>query len=424
MTADFNAELYLRAIGARALADPHFAQTRRRWGTAVFEAGAALVATGRLPIAVAEEIVGDYEAVLRGERRASPWPPTRPSNSQKRSATTAETQNSPRVITCERDLERPWGSRRIHYLAFGATATSALISATVSSPETSTVRRWGSHRANWIHEMLILVDDHGSREEIELWGGSTQRYTTASPLSQATEWIDAGGIRLSLAPPEAKATSHVEAVAPAAAAQNHLWRRMSSYFCFFPLSGPLPLIDISIATLVAAGDLAADSPVINQVRSVALAFTGHPCDRSALPVPWKSLLRGWSRGDGPVGAVAIGTALPPIDDTSLTMEGLASGVSEFRVYVTIAPAWRAADAPVSGPVTVAPLAWWATDDRGNHYLGAVSDIWRLGSADCAEGSIRFWPGIDPQARQLRILPATDTQRAVCVVPLPPWSARD
>ena len=56
-------------------------------------------------------------------------------------------------------------------------------------------------------------------------------------------------------------------------------------FGVFPRSGPLALVDITIFALIAAGALAPDSPVLNQVRGVALAFTGHRAATGQLPEP-------------------------------------------------------------------------------------------------------------------------------------------
>ncbi|MGB6770532.1 MAG: hypothetical protein WBF51_00805, partial [Candidatus Dormiibacterota bacterium] len=122
------------------------------------------------------------------------------------------------------------------------------------------------------------------------------------------------------------------------------------------------------------------------------------------------------------GAVGFSVAVPRIGDASISMEGLVSWGSDFRLYLTASPAWQLTGAPFVGLEAVTPLSWWAEDDLGNHYLGYAGDSGRKTFADRAEGSVRFWPGLDPQATELRILPAMAAQRAVCSVALPRWRA--
>lgn len=154
---------------------------------------------------------------------------------------------------------------------------------------------------------------------------------------------------------------------------------------------------------------------------MALAFTGHEAAMSDLPERWASLLSGATRGRGPVGAVAVGAAIPEIGDAAICMEGLVSAAEEFSLYLTVSPAWQLTGAPFDGLEAIAPLSWWAEDDRGNHYLGTVSHGMRVAPGDVAEGSIRFWPALDRRATELRILPATETHVAVCTVSLSPWN---
>jgi hypothetical protein len=427
VTADFDPEHYLRQAGQRALADPEFARirTRRRWGSEVFETGAALVAAGRLPAAVAQEFVRDYETRLRDPRWGGHVQPSATLEVEQRTSRAGLSLSGPRVVTVERDLVRSWGSLRVHYVVLGNVSTSAVVSTTVSKPQLNDRKhRLGgfARNPNWVHEWLTLTDDQGSSQKLEIWGGVPQRYTTRGPLSRPTRWIDVDSDRVNLAQPTPMVLGDVERLPSVDPAVDHLWRRLATYFCFFPLAGPLPLLDVGIDALIAAGALRTDSPAINEVRAVAMAFTGHPVTTTELPVPWASLLSRWSREDGSTGAVGLSLAVPRIGDASICMEGLVSGASEFRVYLTVSPAWQLTGAPFIGLEAVAPLSWWAEDDVGNYYLGTVSDGRHAAHGDRADGSIRFWPGLDPRASELRILTATKTHRAVCPVTLPRWPA--
>ena len=339
--------------------------------------------------------------------------------------TVGQRLTAPRVVSVQRDLVRPSGSLRVHYVVLGDSSTSVVVSTAVSPPAANQMigghPTGRGHRSTRGHESLVLTDDQGTTEQLEIWGGLPHRLTTKGPLSRSTNWISFGSDRLDLAEPATAAVCHMETFSPGEPAVAHLWRRMATYFCFFPLSGPLPLVDVSIEALIAAGTLQAHSPVINQVRTVAMAFTGHADAANELPSTWASLLSGWSRNDGPIGAIGFSLVVPRIGDASISMEGLMSWESEFHLYVTISPAWQLTGAPFVGLEAVTPLSWWAEDDLGNHYLGCASGGGRNTSGDRAEGSIRFWPGLDPRATELRILPATNAQRAVCRVALPNWS---
>lgn len=429
MTLDFNPERYLHEALELAIAEPEFARTRtrRRWGSAVFETAAALVAAGCLSAELAREVVSDYETRARHPFWGGHVEPSRRLAVEQRAMTAGESLTAPRVVTVERDLVRPGGSLRVHYVTLGDTSTSAVITTIGSSTLTDQTRRGGhlsgrGPRLPRVHEWLTLTDDQGNSEQLEIWGGPLQRLATKGPLSTSTKWISFGPDRVDLAEPVMADGGHVETLPSVDPVVDHLWRRVATYFCFCPLPGPLPLIDVSIDALFAAGALQADSPVINQVRAVTLAFTGHPVATNELPSPWASLLSGWSRKDSPTGAIGCRVAVPRIGDASISMEGLVSRGSDFRLYLTASPAWQLTGAPFVGLEAVTPLSWWAEDDLGNHYLGCVGDGGRKTFSDRAEGSVRFWPGLDQQATELRILPATAAQRAVCSVALPRWRA--
>jgi hypothetical protein len=73
---------------------------------------------------------------------------------------------------------------------------------------------------------------------------------------------------------------------------------------------------------------------------------------------------------------------------------------------------------MSASVTGSGIEWWAEDDLENSYLGAIGK-WG-GGADIAEGTVIYWPALDPQATRLRIMPTGSHERAVITVDLPRW----
>jgi hypothetical protein len=61
------------------------------------------------------------------------------------------------------------------------------------------------------------------------------------------------------------------------------------------------------------------------------------------------------------------------------------------------------------------LTWWAVDDQGNYSL-AEPGSWH-GQGSHAVGDLLFWPGIDPEATWIDIMPTAETARGVIRVPL-------
>jgi hypothetical protein len=170
--------------------------------------------------------------------------------------------------------------------------------------------------------------------------------------------------------------------------------------------------------LVAAGALAGDDPVIGEVRAVMGALTGQPSPN--LPQPWASLVSGRSRQGGPSGIVALGAVTPPVDDTNICVEALSSSGDSFEVQVTVSPD-NHARGPFRASITTPRITWWAEDDRRNSYLGSIGN-W-AGGGDVGQGSVVYWPALDPKSKELRIMPTGSTHRAVITVPLPHWKSR-
>ena len=66
-------------------------------------------------------------------------------------------------------------------------------------------------------------------------------------------------------------------------------------------------------------------------------------------------------------------------------------------------------------VSRSPLTFTATDDRGNLYLGRLGN-WN-GNDSRLDGTLEFWPGLDPQAVALGITITADRAQAVVRTPL-------
>jgi hypothetical protein len=325
---------------------------------------------------------------------------------------------APRVIATGWTIEPEWGRVRVHYVALGDRNTSLAITATESSPGTLMhAQRPGGMPVT----QPQLTDDQGNTQVAHFNGGGggggySGRLVTQGPLSRTTRWIEMGDARLELADAEPSAGSQVEPLPPMDPAVRHLWRRLGTFQHRHFGSGSS--IDMTVEAFVAAGVLAADDPVIEEVRQVSVALSGQPGVGANVPEPWASLIAGNHRNDGPTGAAAISLVTDPVDGTIICVGGLISAPDSFQVSVATSPGLPLASHPFRTEVKEMALAWSAEDDRGNHHVGSVNG-WG-GGPDQSEGTIEFWPPIHPQARELKLVATGTTERAVITAPLPDW----
>jgi hypothetical protein len=134
-----------------------------------------------------------------------------------------------------------------------------------------------------------------------------------------------------------------------------------------------------------------------------------------MPEPWNSLLARQGRRDGPEGSIVLGAVTPAFDGFSVAVLDVESDVKGFKVDVEVAPG-VGHRMPFDWSVQPRQLAWWAKDDRGNHYLGRRGN-WTYADGN-GSGPIGFRPAIDPRATRLALMPTGETTRAVISFPLP------
>jgi hypothetical protein len=89
----------------------------------------------------------------------------------------------------------------------------------------------------------------------------------------------------------------------------------------------------------------------------------------------------------------------------------------FSIGVEVVPGLRTG-LPYRALDDLRHITWWAVDDRGNYSL-AEQGSWSPG-ASRAQDSLGFWPGLDPRATWVDLMPTTTSARAVIRVPLP-WA---
>ena len=112
-----------------------------------------------------------------------------------------------------------------------------------------------------------------------------------------------------------------------------------------------------------------------------------------------------ARADGPTGTIVVGTVTPEFDRHFAAVYYLESKSDGFSIEAAVSPP-DIEHNPGHIDVENRPLVWWARDDRGNRYLGA------LGQLTCRRGSRvrgrsrshRRWTRL---AERLELLPHRD-----------------
>jgi hypothetical protein len=414
----FDSELYLRLAGERALLN----QSKTNgppWSSPLLEVAAVLVALGFLPEELAQGIVDDYSLALSLRGHGYIPPVFRRLRHQATPPPQALTPT--RVVKCEQNVSLSGGTAFVRYVALNEHETDVSITFKESS------RRGRIQRPGMLFggfgQPVTLTDDQGHSEPAHFSGGGSNgrysgRLTTMQPLSKSTAWIDLGSDRLELRAESNAARVFVESLPDRPHAEQYLWACLSA-----GRHGPWGMgrgpdaIDVVTETLLDAGALDPDDPVIEQVRSVTRAFSGQR-RADSLPEPWASLLTAPVRRHGPSGIVPLGVITPPIDETVVSFEAIILTDGTLETEVTVSPDIDGASRPMMSSVRRSSLRWWAEDDLGNAYLGSIGS-WS-GSGERGRGAVSYWPTLDPGATELHLIPTGTRERAVVSVDLPRW----
>jgi hypothetical protein len=417
MPPAFDPELYLRLAGERSLLEP-LDEGRAPWESSVQEIAEALVGIGVLDITTAQDVVADYQLALSLRNRGHVHPGMFAGvqhSTRTRSAPLA--LSAARVVACDVDIVQSWGKVHVHYVALGDRSTAVAVTAVEAAGQIFPGPRFPAGNM----QQIQLTDDRGTKEVAHFSGSGTMQgwqghLTTLAPLARDTRWIDVGAERVELGEDDGDPPAvRMETLPPCSPAESYLRFRIAA-------AGHLPAAmgqsERTIETLIEAGMLAADDPVIADVRAVVAAFTGQT-PSTPLPTPWSALLprlHVTPAGPAPEGIVPIGAVTEPIDGVVVAMEALvAAGDGNWGVRVTTSPG-VAQGMQAFLQAGGARIAWWAEDDRGNAYIGGAGS-WG-DSTSHSEGTINYWPPLDPRATELRLLPTGRTERAVLAFPLP------
>jgi hypothetical protein len=277
--------------------------------------------------------------------------------------------------------------------------------------------------------MLEISDDQGTTSSAHFEGGRRRgehawhgTLLARPPLAPDAAWISVLGERVDLTGEPPAIQSWAEQLEAGDPARHHLWERVATRNDFHD---PRAALEAAIAALGAVGALQADDPVIGDARLAAELMYPGPTPKDILPAaatpsmpaPWRSLLTRWGRADGPAGSVLVGKVSAPFDGVTVAVTAIDSRPELFSTGVEVVPGlptglpYRALD-------DLRHITWWAVDDRGNYSL-AEPGSWTPG-ASRAQGSLGFWPGLDPRAAWIDLMPTTTSARAVIRVPLP-WA---
>ena len=438
----FDAELYLRLAGERVLTSRE-GSARMSWAP-VLTAARALVAVGAIEAAAAQTVVDDYDLAadlrdperrvaglrMRGRARLA---------AARRVAAAPAPLPAPRVVACDRVVETAAEQIRVRSVSVGPRSVSVAVVVTERIPgQSGPGPGWQGGGPSQIR----LADDRGTTVTASFTGGGSDRewrghFRSDVPLAGDTRWIEIEGDRVELGTGSSAAEVSIVSLPGDDLAMSYLWRQVAAQR---QRHGPPGMLADAIDALAAAGRLDPDGQQLAGLAAVldALALPGGPGwpgrgrpgpgrpgpggsgpGGTVLPEPWRSLLAGRGRADGPVGAVAIGAATPSFGDgLSVLVLVLQSEPAGFQVEVETSA--ELGHMPFASVVDErAELTWWAADDRGGHYLGEISN-WSS-NQDGYEGTIDFWPALDPRAAVLELMPTAITERAVITVPLS-WAA--
>lgn len=405
-----DAELYLRLAAERLLLDraPHHPRNNPLLAPARI-----LVAVGAVVPELAQGIVDDYGRALALRGRDRPHsvrarPRGRRSGPAVRSAPLAR-----RIAFAGTDVEFPWGRVHVRHVVFADDGTRLALTATrVLSPFTS---------GPWSPSPTVTDDrgtnpgpmgfsGGGSDDEVAGYFGSDR------PLAPETAWIEIDGKRVDLHDPPRGVDAVVRRIegGPAERQLRHClelvdWHHDTS-----------DTVGAALDTLVGCGVVAADSDLVARTVAAAEAL-GRPVGRlsglaapAAVPEPWRSFAARRGFAGGPSGTVRIGGITPAFGGVAAAVCELTSRPDGFGIDIALA-GHLGAPGPFRDEVAPLPPTFTATDDRGNLYLGGLQNWGSDGSR--LDGTVEYWPGLDPRARALGITITAGDVQAVIRTPL-------
>jgi hypothetical protein len=414
----FDAEVYLRRLGERLLDDPD--QPPRHRMSPLRGAAGALVVAGAIPADRAWRVIDDYNTATRiraGEvgfvHFAAP------------SRRLEADRLIPRhIVVIDREITFGRGQLLLRELTIGAdggTLRYRWRGDTRSSSQL--VRLFRQERGfPWGSTPPEIIDPNGNRLEVrsgspggdslDHWDGELELRGRIVPDAA---WLQVDGTRVDLHRRAARCEVRLDALEHRGPVERFLWRRLA--VAEMP-SGLTTDLEPLIGALLAAGALDERSRLLKELRAVAARMPRRPLHSRPVPggstrglvEPWRSLLRRLGSDDGPGWTLVLGVVTPSCDGVRFAANSITSDRAGFEVEFELAPNLRA-----SGALDELPVVFWARDERGNHYLGAPIE-WS-GGDDRVQGTMRYWPALDPRAKHLDLLMCVETHQAVVSISL-------
>ena len=414
----FDAEVYLRLLGERLLDDPD--QQHGDRGSLLRGPAGALVVAGAIGGDQAWRVVDDYNTVSRIRAGAVGFVHFAPPSRRLKTGGLRARQ----TVVIDREITFGRGQLLLRDLAIGPDGGALRYrwrrDTRSSSQLVSLFRR--DRGFPWGDTPPEIVDPDGNRLEVrsgspggdslDHWDGELELCGT---IARDAAWLEVDGTRVDLHRRAARWEVRIESLEDQSPVERFLWRRLAVAETPSGLTTDLePLIE----ALLAAGAVSEQSRLLKQLRAVAARMPRRPLHQRPAPggstrglvEPWRSLLGRLGSDDGPAWTLVIGAVTPACDGVQFAAHSITSDLAGFEVAFEVAPNLR-----VSGALDELPVAFWARDDRGNHYLGAPNE-WS-GSNDSAQGTMRYWPALDPRAKHLDLLVCVETHQAVVSVSL-------
>lgn len=415
--ATFDAEMYLRRLGERLLDDPDRQDDGQL--SPLRGAAEALVVAEAIGADEAWRLIDEYRTAFNirsGEPRFVdlPAPPRRG-------------EGSPLIPrhTMVIDQEVVAGQDRLLLRDLAITSDGATLRFRRHHDARSpgeVARRFAPGGSPWSVTSPEIVDCAGNRPVVRRGDrGSDGRdhsdgeWALRGAVAPYASWLEIDGIRVDLHRRVARAQTHLEALRDEPPAQRFLWRTLA---VADRQSGRIADLEPLIQALLAAGALQDESQLVKDLWTVAARMPARPLYDAAtrarsgrsLVQPWGALLRRLGRRDGPEWALVIDAITPPCDGVRVAAQWICSDLAGFEVDFEVSPHVLGAHA-----LGETPVAWWARDDRDNHYLGVPTD-WQA-EGEIAQATMRYWPALDPRATRLDLLVCVDSQQAVISVSL-------
>ena len=417
--APFNAELHLRLLGERGLLGGGARQ--RGYDAGLLEAARALLGLGAIDTAVAAEIVEGYALATGMRNGGGVRAMHRPSSPQ-----TPTTPEARRTVVCHATLQRPTEEILVRSVTLTPSETRLNVLIQMLGDTRQGGRRRPGRGPMMAAASYPIADDRGGKGTTQFSGGGGDRewrgrLTSSQPLSVDTAWIELDGTRIELVDRSSSSVVTIEPLKADDPALRYLWHWLATA----DRHGPQQALEPVLETLVVCGGLRADDALLAAVRQAAETrrnWMGQPQSRQALsvvdgvPTEWRSFLEPKPNRRPARGTVALAAVTPPFDGMTVTADELIADGQGWQVEVDLTPG--ISHGPFGGSIDEPRIAWWAVDDRGQHYLGQMGSY--SAGPDGATGTLEFTPALDGTSKTLVLLPTGPTERARIEFPLD-WS---